>query len=110
LQNALVTKLSHAEIRTTHMTGIVTDIGIELGKLLYWNADGGTTRPKVVANRERLALLSGLLASFFLGGVAGALGFKHVGWLSTVPLAVLLVLLAIVPALDDLGLLARRTR
>jgi uncharacterized membrane protein YoaK (UPF0700 family) len=110
LQNALVTKLSHAEIRTTHMTGIVTDIGIELGKLLYWNADGGATRPKVVANRERLALLSGLLASFFLGGVAGTLGFKHVGWLSTVPLAVLLVLLAIVPALDDLGLLARRTR
>ena len=35
LQNALITKLSRAEIRTTHITGIVTDIGIELGKLLY---------------------------------------------------------------------------
>ena len=34
LQNAIITKISHAEIRTTHVTGIVTDIGIELGKLL----------------------------------------------------------------------------
>src|SRR5258705_144359 len=31
LQNAVVSKLSLAEIRTTHVTGIVTDIGIELG-------------------------------------------------------------------------------
>ena len=33
LQNALVSKISSSQIRTTHMTGIVTDIGIELGKL-----------------------------------------------------------------------------
>jgi uncharacterized membrane protein YoaK (UPF0700 family) len=37
LQNALITKISKTEIRTTHVTGIVTDIGIELGKLIYWN-------------------------------------------------------------------------
>jgi uncharacterized membrane protein YoaK (UPF0700 family) len=109
LQNALITKLSRAEIRTTHMTGIVTDIGIELGKLFYWNADA-VLQPRVVADRDRLALLCGLLLSFFVGGVAGALGFKHVGWLSTVPLAVFLVLLAIVPALDDLRLFTRRFR
>lgn len=40
LQNAMITKISKAEIRTTHVTGLVTDIGIELGKLLYWNAGG----------------------------------------------------------------------
>jgi len=110
LQNALVTKLSQAEIRTTHMTGIVTDIGIELGKLLYWNADGGAAQPKVLANRDRLALLCGLLLCFFAGGVAGTLGFRHVGWLSTVPLALFLAGLAIVPALDDLKLAVRRLR
>jgi uncharacterized membrane protein YoaK (UPF0700 family) len=108
LQNALVTKLSHAEIRTTHMTGIVTDIGIELGKLLYWNADGGRVQPKVAANGARLLLLCALLASFFGGGVAGAFGFKQVGYAACVPLAGLLCLLAIVPALDDLRALARR--
>ena len=37
LQNALITKISRAEIRTTHVTGLVTDIGIEMGKLIYWN-------------------------------------------------------------------------
>lgn len=35
LQNALITKISHAEIRTTHVTGLVTDLGIEMGKLIY---------------------------------------------------------------------------
>lgn len=110
LQNAVITKLSHAEIRTTHMTGIVTDIGIELGRLLYWNADGGAQRPRVLANRDRLATLALLLLAFFLGGVAGALGFKHVGYLSTLPLAGLLCALAIVPALDDLALMRRRIK
>lgn len=34
LQNATVTKISGARIRTTHVTGMVTDVGIELGKLV----------------------------------------------------------------------------
>jgi uncharacterized membrane protein YoaK (UPF0700 family) len=83
------------------MTGIVTDIGIELGKLFYWNADGGQLRPKVLANRDRLKVLSLLLLSFFVGGVVGAVGFARIGYLSTVPLAALLCLLAIVPTVDD---------
>lgn len=101
LQNALVTKLSRAEIRTTHMTGIVTDIGIELGKLLYWNAD--RDQPPVRANWRRLRVLAALLACFVGGGIAGALGFAHAGYLVMLPLAALLILLAIVPALDDLA-------
>ena len=56
---------------------------------------------RVLADRGRLRLLCGLAAAFFAGGLVGALGFKHVGYLSTVPLALLLVLLAGVPALDD---------
>ena len=106
LQNALITKISHAEIRTTHMTGIVTDIGIELGRMLYWNRD--PAQPKVAANHARLRLLLSLLLGFFSGGVAGALGFKHAGYLATLPLACVLCLLAIVPAVDDLRRLAPR--
>ncbi|RNF28016.1 membrane protein [Massilia aurea] len=101
LQNAVMTKVSHAEIRTTHMTGIVTDIGIELGKMAYWNADGPLRQPKVTANLGRLMLMLSLLGAFFLGGVVGALGFKHLGYLSTVPLAAFLCVLAIVPVVDD---------
>ncbi|TCW87304.1 DUF1275 domain-containing protein [Burkholderia sp. SRS-46] len=112
LQNAMITKLSNAEIRTTHVTGMVTDIGIELGKLFYVNRfNGDASLPPVIANRERLRVLGTMLAMFFVGGLLGALGFKHVGYSSTIPLACLLAVLAIVPLVDDLrDQLARRWR
>ncbi|MGO4329600.1 DUF1275 domain-containing transporter [Cupriavidus sp. M-11] len=100
LQNAMITKVSNAEIRTTHITGMVTDIGIELGKLFYWNA-AGAGRPPVLANRARLRTLATLVALFFIGGVTGALGFKHLGFSATLWLAALLLALAVVPVADD---------
>ncbi|MGB9988988.1 YoaK family protein [Massilia sp. SM-13] len=99
LQNAMITKVSRAEIRTTHVTGIVTDIGIELGKLVYWNRHGGHP---VRADLTRLRVLASLLGMFLLGGAAGAVGFQQIGFLATVPLAALLLLLAWVPVMDDL--------
>ncbi|WP_416052696.1 DUF1275 domain-containing transporter [Cupriavidus basilensis] len=102
LQNAMITKISHAEIRTTHITGMVTDIGIELGKLFYWNlAKSDEARPPVLANRSRLRMLAMLVALFFFGGVVGALGFKHLGFSATLALAALLLVLAFVPVVDD---------
>ncbi|NVD69541.1 DUF1275 domain-containing protein [Duganella sp. BJB1802] len=100
LQNAIVTKVSRSEIRTTHVTGLVTDIGIELGKLFYWNDNAMADR--VLADRGKLRLLSSLLAMFLLGGLAGAFGFKYLGYIVTVPLAVGLLSLAIIPVFDDL--------
>lgn len=102
LQNALVTKISQAEIRTTHVTGIVTDIGIELGRLLYWNASPSAEMPRVTANRTRLRVLSVLLLAFFVGGISGAWGFKHLGYIATMPLAFLLTALASMPVVNDL--------
>ncbi len=109
LQNAVITKLSHAEIRTTHVTGVVTDIGIELGKLFYWNSDANAVGAKVVADRRRLAILGTLVGCFFVGGITGALGFKLLGYLSTVPLALLLVALAGAPAVDDIAAWASKS-
>lgn len=102
LQNAVITKVSRAEIRTTHVTGIVTDIGIELGKLVYWNRLQTDPALRVVADRERLTVLTLLLLAFFAGGVVGALGFQQLGYAMTMPLAALLVALALAPAVDDL--------
>ena len=99
LQNAVVTKLSRSVIRTTHLTGTVTDLGIELGRLLYPNHDPAY---QVHASGDRMLTLSGLLLSYLVGGIAGAFGFKFLGYVSTVPLAVALAVLAVVPAIDDL--------
>ena len=109
LQNAIVTKLSNAVIRTTHMTGIVTDLGIELGKLLYWNRDPHIPL-KVRADRERLKVLGGLLSCFLVGGITGALGFKFAGYAFTLPIALLLAVMALVPAIDDLQLSDHRRK
>jgi hypothetical protein len=49
-----------------------------------------------------------LALSFFVGGVLGALSFNHVGYVATVPLALLLVALAAVPVIDDLRQHLRR--
>ncbi|QEI06076.1 DUF1275 domain-containing protein [Pigmentiphaga aceris] len=97
LQNAVITKVSRAVIRTTHTTGLITDIGIELGKLVYVNRhQRGATEP-VLANRKKLQLHSMLLAAFFSGGLIGAAGFQWIGYAATIPLAVLLLLIAMPP-------------
>jgi uncharacterized membrane protein YoaK (UPF0700 family) len=105
LQNAIITKVSRAEIRTTHVTGLVTDIGIELGKLFYWNAGAAE---KVVADRDRLLLLCSLLGAFLFGGLVGAFGFKYLGFVATVPLALALLALAIISVFSDFHSARRR--
>jgi uncharacterized membrane protein YoaK (UPF0700 family) len=100
LQNAVITKVSKAEIRTTHVTGLVTDIGIELGRLIYVNRS--IDKPKVLADRERLGVHLLLFTSFLSGGLIGALGFKTFGYVAAYPLAALLGLNAWGPIMSDL--------
>lgn len=104
LQNAIITKASRAEVRTTHVTGMVTDLGIELGKLLYWNRPGarGTGAKGVYANRERLRAHGSLVGLFLIGGGVGAAGFQQLGYSTTVPLALLLLALGAGPLWRDL--------
>lgn len=97
LQNAIVTKISNAVIRTTHLTGMVTDVGIALGRIVSLRTGEG-----VETEMAKIRLLASLLAMFFVGGTIGALGFKHVGFLFTLPLAIILVALAVMPILDDM--------
>jgi uncharacterized membrane protein YoaK (UPF0700 family) len=104
LQNAVVTKISRAEIRTTHMTGVVTDLGIELGRLLYWNRFHRDQPERMVrADRNKLMLLASIAGLFLAGGLVGALAFKHFGFLATVPIALLLIGLAALPLFDDIA-------
>ena len=69
LQNAMVTTVSGAVVRTTHLTGIITDLGIQLGRLIR----GDGWQP------AQFILHAGILAGFFLGGMAGAWGYSILG-------------------------------
>lgn len=70
LQNAMATSYSGAVIRTTHMTGIVTDLGIALG--LYARREPVDWR--------RMGLYLTLLGGFLAGGVLGAVGYVRIGY------------------------------
>ncbi len=96
LQNAIITKISDSRIRTTHVTGITTDIGIEIGRYLYSIAGG-----KIEFHPERLKLHALLLLAFMIGGIFGAFSFKYFGFFTTLPLAFILAILASVPIFDD---------
>lgn len=87
MQNATITKISNARIRTTHATGMITDIGIELGRASY-----GFLRPGsgVKGDAHKLRILLQLVAAFLLGGILGAIGFGLLGFFFSVPLALIL--------------------
>lgn len=109
LQNAIMTKVSRAEIRTTHMTGVVTDIGIELGRLFYWNRSKHLPPDENVrANRQKLKIYLSIFSAFLTGGILGALSFKEVGYFTTVPIAIFLLLLAAPPMLRDIFTISKR--
>ncbi|WP_306590566.1 YoaK family protein [Geothrix sp. 21YS21S-4] len=108
LHNAVTSIISGAAVRTTHLTGTVTDIGIELGRLAYVNVHHRHGRERIVANRAKLKLLLLILVSFLGGGVMGALGFRHIGFKVTVPLAGFLCFLAARPLLLEIRLLLHR--
>ena len=110
MHNTVTSIISGAAVRTTHLTGTVTDIGIELSRLAYVNVHHRKGRERIVANRQKLTLLLLILASFLGGGVVGALGFRHIGFKITVPLAAFLCFLAARPLLLELRLLLHRLR
>ena len=68
LQNALVTKISNATVRTTHLTGLFTDLGIELSQLFFYKLPAQKVQ-LLSSIRLRLTIIS----FFFVGGIVGGL-------------------------------------
>lgn len=102
LQNAVGSKTSGGSIRTTHMTGNITDLGMELGKTMFLARSAQAPAHAVQHNWPRMRMSAGLIAMFVLGGIVGALGFKYVGFVCVVPLAALLLALSVPPFLRDI--------
>ncbi len=69
LQNAMAASYHGLVIRTTHMTGVMTDLGIQLGHLL---------RGQRVHGWQLFFLLT-LLLGFFGGGLVGAIAHTLLG-------------------------------
>jgi uncharacterized membrane protein YoaK (UPF0700 family) len=93
LQNAIVTHISDARVRTTHVSGMATDIGIGLARLadiLRGKADAADQQAIVT----RLRLHGGTVMSFLLGGMAGVLTWRFAGDLSFAGAGLLLALVA----------------
>jgi uncharacterized membrane protein YoaK (UPF0700 family) len=69
MQNAMVTLISGSVVRTTHLTGLFTDIGLGISKyLVHWKARDQKLRRKIT-------LQFFVILSFFGGGIAGAFLF-----------------------------------
>ena len=67
LQNAMATTYSGAVVRTTHLSGMFTDLGIGLGHAALG----------LPVQRRRLLLCALIISTFFAGGVAGTVLFAH---------------------------------
>lgn len=90
MHNTTMAVLSGSAIRSTHMTGSATDLGIELGKVLYYSRVHHPKIPDVEVNYPRIKLFVGLMSSFMLGGMVGVWGYNSIGYHFTLPVSTIL--------------------
>lgn len=94
MQNAVVTRISNARVRTTHLSGTSTDIGIELAMLFDVLRRKGSPKDAPVYI-ERLKLHSLTLLSFLLGGVAGIWLYHLLSYSFIILIGLMLIILAL---------------
>lgn len=74
LQNSLVTRISNATVRTTHLTGLFTDLGIELSQLFFY-----PQKEQKVKLFSSIKLRITIISFFFIGGIIGAIFYSKFG-------------------------------
>ncbi len=67
LQNAMASAYSGSAVRTTHVSGMFTDLGIYLGHALRG----------IPVDMRRLRLSFTIISAFICGGIAGTVAFQH---------------------------------
>lgn len=73
LQNSYVTRISNAVVRTTHLTGLFTDLGIEISQLFF-----PKRHPQRGKLRATIKLRVYIILFFFAGGLAGGFLYSKV--------------------------------
>jgi len=76
LQNATFTCLTNGQIRTTHMTGVATDFGMNLVRIPYLKIDDKERDRQNRINSIRL----GTFSIFMIGSAVAAEIFYHLGY------------------------------
>lgn len=71
LQNSLVTQVSQSVVRTTHLTGLFTDLGIELSQLFFYR-----NKFEFEQLSKSIYLKLAIIGSFFFGCIAGGFVYK----------------------------------
>lgn len=107
-QNATLRKVGGGTVRTTYISGVLTDFAEGTVDLLYWL--GGARKGKAPVAVSGLTLLLALWTGYFLGAVLGAVTEQRWNLLCLlVPIACLAVL-AVVDFALPLSLPSERTR
>lgn len=88
LQNSYVTKISNAVVRTTHLTGLFTDLGIELSQLFF-----PKRHPDRAIIRSKIKLRIYIITSFFVGGLLGGCLYVQLDFQLNALLAAIIILL-----------------
>ena len=107
MHNTVMSLLSGGSIRSTHMTGTATDLGIELAKVFYYNHSQHPRLPNVRVNRPKMNMLVMLLVLFVAGGLVGVWGYHKVGYYFTLPMAIILFLFGVSSVSYDLKIRTR---
>ncbi len=76
LQNAAITSSSGRSVRTTHLSGLTTDLGIGLARALSVTSEQAKFSKEMWANYLR----AGSIAAFVVGSAIGAGVFLHFGY------------------------------
>ncbi|MGL2964612.1 YoaK family protein [Flavobacterium sp. RSB2_4_14] len=74
MQNSLVTKVSQSTVRTTHLTGLFTDLGIELSQLFFYKKPEQQKKLK-----NNIFLRFSIITFFFIGCVLGGFAYASIG-------------------------------
>lgn len=89
IQNSLVTKISQSTVRTTHLTGLFTDLGIELSQLFFYKKPEETKRLKT-----SIYLRLSIISFFFVGCFSGGFLYSYIK-MKTLLVSVFFLLIAL---------------
>lgn len=93
IHNSTSTQLSSGRVRSTHITGTLTDIGISFASVLASIVRRDPSKDHV-GQRSQLITHLVTLTSFLLGGVTGLLLFKQFGFNAMAAVGIFLMLVA----------------